>query len=319
MWETRGYQTAVISPLAPRCQITIYDGIAMLVAAPSGWNTPSAHAAERACAGREWPGRQRALAWPVSPASAGQRQPAGKSFGDGLPDQLGDIHDQIRSGLTWITRIADLAGAHAHDIVQPAIGLTVGQVKHRPHDLTASQRVSAPVPVPLHHDHSPVVSLDHGPEVRPERAVRAFAAGKVRSAEPPGDRTLTAPLGDKEQLLPATVEADRSALGIGETDAIQRLKPHQLLVHKGQPQCYGQQGNAQPNAPHQCPARASHPHVASHRLTNTRICRLASAWQLAGNLPALVDPLDLGWTADVGESSAGQGPARDRASRPGHH
>ena len=52
------------------------------------------------------------------PGLARTRQPGGKSFGDGLPDQLGDIDDQIRSGLTWITRIADLAGADAHDIVQ---------------------------------------------------------------------------------------------------------------------------------------------------------------------------------------------------------
>jgi hypothetical protein len=31
----------------------------------------------------------------------------------------------------------------------------------------------------------------------------------------------------KEHLLPTAVEADGLALGIGEADAIQRLKPHQ--------------------------------------------------------------------------------------------
>ena len=149
----------------------------------------------------------------VSPASAGTRQPADVSVGDGFPDQLGDIDDQIRSGLTWIARIANLAGTDADDVVQPGIWFAVGQVKHRSHDLTASQRVSAPVPVPLHHDHGPVVGLDNGPEVRPEGTGRAFAAGEVRSAEPPGDRALAASLGDKEQLLPAAVEANYPALG----------------------------------------------------------------------------------------------------------
>jgi hypothetical protein len=186
-----------------------------------------------------------------------------------LPDQLGDIDDQIRPGLTRITRIADLAGAHADDIVQPAIGLAVGQVKHRPHDLTASRRVGAPVPVPLHHDHGPVVRLDDGPEVRPERAGRAFTAGKVRPAETPGHRTLTASPGDKEQLLPAAVKADRPALGIGESDAIQRLKPHQLLLHKDlSPSLMASSATRSPNAPHHCPARpATRIRLASHRLT----------------------------------------------------
>ncbi len=49
-----------------------------------------------------------------------------------LPDQLGDIDDEIRSGLTRITRIANLADADADDVVQPATGLAVGQVKHCP-------------------------------------------------------------------------------------------------------------------------------------------------------------------------------------------
>src|SRR6266853_4819195 len=114
----------------------------------------------------------------------------GSSAGDGFPDQLGNIDDEIRGRLTWIAGCADLAGADADDVVQPAIGLAVGQVKHCPHDLAASRRVGAPVPVQLHHDHGPVVSLDDGAEVWPERAGRAFAAGEVRSAETPGYRTL---------------------------------------------------------------------------------------------------------------------------------
>ncbi len=81
-----------------------------------------------------WHGRQ--------PASASGRQPVGASVGDGVPDQLGAIDDEIRFELTWITRCANLADAD--DVVQPAIVLAVGQVKHRPDDLTASRRVGAP-------------------------------------------------------------------------------------------------------------------------------------------------------------------------------
>jgi hypothetical protein len=84
--------------------------------------------------------------------------------------------------------------------------------------------------MPLHHDHRPVVGLDDRPEVRPERTSRALLQREVRAAEPPGYRPFTAPLGEEEHLLPAAVQADRPALGISEADAIQRLKPHQLLL-----------------------------------------------------------------------------------------
>jgi hypothetical protein len=57
----------------------------------------------------------------------------------------------------------------------------------------------------------------------------ALLPGEIRAAEPPGDRPLTASVRDEEHLLPAAVEADGPALGIDEADAIQRLKPHQLL------------------------------------------------------------------------------------------
>ena len=42
------------------------------------------------------------------------------------------------SGLGWISGSADLAGADADRVVQPAIGLAVGQVEDRPDDLAAS-------------------------------------------------------------------------------------------------------------------------------------------------------------------------------------
>ena len=87
------------------------------------------------------------------------------SVGDWFPDQLGDIDDQIGSGLTWIAGCADLPGADTDNIVQPVIGLAVGQVKQRPDDLTASRWAGAAIPVPLHHDRGPIVGLDDGTEV----------------------------------------------------------------------------------------------------------------------------------------------------------
>ncbi len=95
-------------------------------------------------------------------ASASGRQPAVASFGDGFPDQLGNIDDEIRSGLTWIAGGEDLAGTDADDVVQPTVGVAVGQAKHRTDDLAASRRVGAAVPVPLHHDRGPVVGLEPG-------------------------------------------------------------------------------------------------------------------------------------------------------------
>ena len=64
------------------------------------------------------------------------------------PDQPGDTDDQIRSGLTWIAGCADLAGADADRVVQPVIGLAVGQVKDRPDDLAAFRWVGTAVPGP---------------------------------------------------------------------------------------------------------------------------------------------------------------------------
>ena len=65
-------------------------------------------------------------------------RPAGVSAGDRFPDQLGDIDDQIGSGLAGIAGRAYLAGAHPDGVVQPAVGLAVGQVKQCPDDLAAS-------------------------------------------------------------------------------------------------------------------------------------------------------------------------------------
>lgn len=49
--------------------------------------------------------------------------------------------------------------------------------------------------------------------------------------------------------------------------------------------------------------RHSGPDAAVARSSSAAL-RARGSWP--GNLPALVDPFDLGWTADVGESSDGQ-------------
>jgi hypothetical protein len=53
----------------------------------------------------------------------GREDLTGASAGDGLPDQLGHIHDQIRSGLNGIGRCAHFAGADADRIVESAVRL----------------------------------------------------------------------------------------------------------------------------------------------------------------------------------------------------
>src|SRR5215469_17392756 len=110
----------------------------------------------------------------LSPPAGSRKQADGclpVSVGDGFPDQFGDIDDEIRSLLARVSGCTDLAADGADDVVEPAIGLAVGQVIHRPDDLAAFWRVGPAVPVPLDHDRGPVVGLDDGAEVRPERPV----------------------------------------------------------------------------------------------------------------------------------------------------
>jgi hypothetical protein len=58
----------------------------------------------------------------------------------------------------------------------------------------------------------------------------AAPSGGIRAAEAPGHPALAASLGEEKHLLPAAVQTDRPALGIGEPDAVQRLQLHQLSV-----------------------------------------------------------------------------------------
>src|SRR5271157_470303 len=61
----------------------------------------------------------------VLTARAGGRKPASVSAGDGLPDQLGHVDDQIGSGLSWIGGGADLAGAEPQASAGPGRAGTV--------------------------------------------------------------------------------------------------------------------------------------------------------------------------------------------------
>jgi len=57
---------------------------------------------------------------------AGRRLSAGASVGDGFPDQLGDIDDQIRFLMICATGCADLANADTDHVVEPTVRFAVG-------------------------------------------------------------------------------------------------------------------------------------------------------------------------------------------------
>src|SRR5215469_16607251 len=98
-------------------------------------------------------------------------QPRQPSVGDGFPDPLGDIEDQVGLGLAWGAACANFPDADADCVVQSAVGVAVGHVKHRPDDLAAAGRVGTAIPVPLQHDHSPpsasMTARKSGPPVYP--------------------------------------------------------------------------------------------------------------------------------------------------------
>ena len=97
---------------------------------------PGTLAMDAACNDRDWIpartglSRRRHVRRLGGRSAANGRKPAGTSVGEGLPDQLGHIDDQIGTGLTGIAGCANLAGADADRVVQPTVGLAVGQVKH---------------------------------------------------------------------------------------------------------------------------------------------------------------------------------------------
>ena len=119
----------------------------------------------------------------------GTHEVPGVSAGNGFPDKFGDIDDEIGFVLIWVCRCANLAGTGADDVIEPAIGLAVGQVEHRADDLAASWRVGAAIAVPLEHDGGPVVGPDDSAEIRPERPGRTLPLGKFA----PRKRPVTEP------------------------------------------------------------------------------------------------------------------------------
>ena len=123
------------------------------------------------------------------------------SVRDRFPDQLGDLEDKVGLQLPGVRGCANLADADAHRIVEPPILRRVAGVKDRPDDLAAPGWIGPPIPVPLEHDHRPVLGLNDGAEVRPKRSTRTMPAGEVRPAEAAADSALAPALGEEEVLL----------------------------------------------------------------------------------------------------------------------
>lgn len=148
-----------------------------------------------------------------------------------MGSQISSATSMTRSGPVWAgPRGADLTGADADRVVQPTIGVAVGLVEYCPDDRAAFRRVGTAESVPFHHDDGAVVGFDDGPEVRAEGASRALFPGEVRAAEPAGHPSFAASLSDEEHLLPAALQADSPALGIGKAD-VEPSSAEQPILH----------------------------------------------------------------------------------------
>jgi hypothetical protein len=93
--------------------------------------------------------------------------------------------------------------------------------------------------VPLEHDGRAVVGVDDGAEVWTERPRCGSAMGKVRAAEATTDGALAAALGEQQVLLPAALEPDHPALGIGEAYPVQLLEPQRRTPAAREPAVLG--------------------------------------------------------------------------------
>ena len=151
--------------------------------------------------------------------------PTEASVGDGFPDQLGNVENEIGLGLVGIYRRAYLAFTYADSVIEAPVLLGVTEMKDCADDLPPPQGVRPTVPVPLEHDRRSVIGLDDSTEVRPKRPRRAVPAREVRTPEATADRTLTTALRKEQVLFPPVFETDHPALGIRETDPIERLEP----------------------------------------------------------------------------------------------
>ncbi len=138
-----------------------------------------------------------------------------------------------RSGSSWsgLARATDLADAHADSVVQSAVRDAIGLVEDRTDDLASTRRICAAVAVQLEHDRCAVVGLDDGSEVGLERTTRALPPWEIRATEPPAHLPFAAALRKVEVLLPAALEADLPALGIGEAEPIKGREPHEGPPH----------------------------------------------------------------------------------------
>src|SRR4051794_25955695 len=122
---------------------------------------------------------------------------------DRLPDQLGDVDDEVGLGLRRVGWAADLADAHADGVVEPPVLVGVAGVEDRADDLAAPRWIGATVAVPLEHHGRAVVGFDRGAEVGAERSAGSLATWEVRAAEAAADGALATALGEVEVLLPA--------------------------------------------------------------------------------------------------------------------
>jgi hypothetical protein len=152
--------------------------------------------------------------------------PAGCSLVDWFPDELGDIDHQIRSRLLGVGWPADLPDAHAHHVIQSAVAFVIAEVENRPHDLSTTRRIRAPVAMPFEHDCGTVFCLDDGSEIWSKGTRRALSSGKVGTTEPSSDLPDAMAFGQIEMLLPATLELDFPAGGVRETDPVERFEFH---------------------------------------------------------------------------------------------
>src|SRR4051794_22799365 len=128
--------------------------------------------------------------------------PEPPSLDDRLPDELGDIHHEIRAFAFQVGRGSNLAHTYAYDIVEPAVVIAVADVKDGADDLSSPRGVGATVSMALEHDGGLIISLDHRPEVWAERTRRTLPQREVRAAKPTIDSAFAMPVGQVEVLLP---------------------------------------------------------------------------------------------------------------------
>src|SRR5919204_5543114 len=135
------------------------------------------------------------------------------SVGDWLPDQFGDIEDEVGFGLFGFGRSAHFPNAHTDGVVESTVLLCVAQMKDRADDLLPPGWVGRPYPW-----HSNMIVASSSVSITARKSGRngptAPWRGEVRAAETTTDLALASSLGEEQMLFPAALEADHPALGI---------------------------------------------------------------------------------------------------------